>query len=74
MAVFFGDACGNVFAAGNTKRNTVICPRPMYALPSGKDSELPADHEGLDYTVRLYRPRAEILNGKWKFPEPQAVN
>jgi len=19
--------------------------------------------------VRLYRPRAEILNGKWKFPE-----
>jgi|SoiMethySBSTD1v2_1073268.scaffolds.fasta_scaffold974105_2 hypothetical protein len=22
---------------------------------------------------RLYRPRAEILNGTWKFPEPQAV-
>ena len=27
-----------------------------------------------NYTVRLYRPRAEILSGKWKFPEPQAVN
>jgi hypothetical protein len=27
-----------------------------------------------NYTVRLYRPRAEILNGTWKFPEPQAVN
>jgi hypothetical protein len=27
-----------------------------------------------NYTVRLYRPRAEILNGKWKFPEPQPVN
>jgi arylsulfatase len=25
------------------------------------------------YTVRLYRPRAEILNGKWKFPEAQPV-
>jgi hypothetical protein len=29
---------------------------------------------GWNYTVRLYRPRAEILNGKWKFPEAQAVN
>jgi hypothetical protein len=26
------------------------------------------------YTVRLYRPRPEILNGKWKFPEPQPVS
>jgi hypothetical protein len=23
--------------------------------------------------VRLYRPRAEILTGKWKFPEPRPV-
>jgi hypothetical protein len=29
---------------------------------------------GWNYTVRLYRPRAEILSGKWKFPEPQPVN
>ena len=28
---------------------------------------------GWNYTVRLYRPRKEILNGKWKFPEPQPV-
>jgi hypothetical protein len=28
---------------------------------------------GWNYTVRLYRPRAEILNGNWKFPEPQPV-
>ncbi|BCG86723.1 hypothetical protein MesoLj113c_28330 [Mesorhizobium sp. 113-3-9] len=27
--------------------------------------------KGWNYTVRLYRPRAEILDGKWKFPEPQ---
>jgi hypothetical protein len=30
--------------------------------------------KGWNYTVRLYRPRQEILDGKWKFPEPQAVN
>jgi hypothetical protein len=30
--------------------------------------------DGWNYTVRLYRPRAEILSGKWTFPEPQAVN
>jgi hypothetical protein len=29
---------------------------------------------GWNYTVRLYRPRAEILNGSWKFPEAQPVN
>ena len=29
--------------------------------------------KGWNYTVRLYRPRDEILNGKWKFPEPQSV-
>jgi len=30
--------------------------------------------KGWNYMVRLYRPRDEILNGKWKFPEAQAVN
>jgi hypothetical protein len=29
---------------------------------------------GWNYTVGLYRPRAEILNGKWKFPEAATVN
>jgi len=24
--------------------------------------------------VRLYRPRAEILNGTWKFPEAQPAS
>lgn len=26
---------------------------------------------GWNYTVRLYRPRTAILDGSWKFPEPQ---
>jgi hypothetical protein len=29
---------------------------------------------GWNYTVRLYRPRPEILDGTWKFPEARAMN
>jgi hypothetical protein len=29
--------------------------------------------KGWNYLVRLYRPRTEILSGRWKFPEPQPV-
>jgi hypothetical protein len=29
---------------------------------------------GWNYMVRLYRPRAEILNGTWKFPEAQPAS
>jgi hypothetical protein len=29
---------------------------------------------GWNYMVRLYRPRQQILDGKWKFPEAQAVD
>ena len=28
---------------------------------------------GWNYLVRLYRPRAEVLDGRWKFPEAQPV-
>ena len=27
--------------------------------------------KGWNYMVRLYRPRKEILDGTWKFPEAQ---
>ena len=30
--------------------------------------------QGWNYMVRLYRPRAELLNGKWQFPEAQPTN
>jgi len=30
--------------------------------------------KGWNYMVRLYRPRAEILNGTWKFPEAQPAS
>lgn len=40
----------------------------------GKISNCLPTMKGWNYTVRLYRPRAEILSGKWKFPEPVAAN
>jgi hypothetical protein len=30
--------------------------------------------KGWNYTVRLYRPRAEILSGNWQFPKPQPAS
>lgn len=27
--------------------------------------------DGWNYTVRLYRPRQEVLDGSWKFPDPE---
>ena len=30
--------------------------------------------KGWNYTVRLYRPRKEIIDGSWKFPQAQPVN
>lgn len=29
--------------------------------------------QGWNYTVRLYRPKAQVLSGAWTFPEPQPV-
>jgi hypothetical protein len=40
----------------------------------GKISNCLPIMKGWNYTVRLYRPRAEILDGSWKFPEPQPVS
>ncbi|WP_019447628.1 DUF1254 domain-containing protein [Cupriavidus sp. BIS7] len=42
----------------------------------GCDGKLPnclPTMKGWNYMVRLYRPRAEILTGKWSFPEAEPV-
>jgi hypothetical protein len=42
----------------------------------GCDGEIPnclPIMKGWNYTVRLYRPRAEILSGKWTFPKLEPV-
>jgi hypothetical protein len=41
-------------------------------LPKGND-ELSPDHVWQEDTVRLYRPRTEIIDGRWKFPEAHPV-
>jgi hypothetical protein len=40
----------------------------------GKISNCLPTLAGWNYMVRLYRPRAEVLSGAWKFPEAQRVN
>jgi hypothetical protein len=43
----------------------------------GCDSEIPnclPIMRGWNYTVRLFRPRPEILNGTWRFPEARPVS
>ena len=43
----------------------------------GCDGEIPnclPIRKSWDYTVRLFRPRPEILDGTWKFPEAQPVS
>ena len=39
----------------------------------GKIANCVPTMKGWNYMVRLYRPRDEILNGKWKFPEAKPV-
>ena len=46
--------------------------RPVRRLRR-QDSQLPADHAGLELHGAPLSPRPEILNGKWKFPEPQPM-
>jgi hypothetical protein len=38
-----------------------------------KQSNYIAISKGWNYTARLYRPRQEVLNGSWKFPEAQSA-
>jgi hypothetical protein len=40
----------------------------------GKISNCLPTVPGWNYMVRLFRPRAEVLNGKWKFPKARLVN
>jgi hypothetical protein len=40
----------------------------------GKISNCLPTPAGWNYIVRLYRPRAEVLSGVWKFPEAQRVH
>jgi hypothetical protein len=42
------------------------------SVASSSPNHLPIT-PGWNYIVRLYRPRKEVLNGAWKFPEARPV-
>jgi len=60
----------NLTAAKSADGSTVV----QFGGCDGKIPNCLPIMKGWNYTVRLYRPRAEILNGKWKFPEPKPVS
>ena len=77
------DKEGDNFDGGKTYRLTVPANAPVNEGGSvtvqfgGCDGQIPnclPTMPGWNYMVRLYRPRAEILNGTWKFPEAEPVN
>jgi hypothetical protein len=46
---------------------------PAVAYGAGKTANCLPIKSGWNYTVRLYRPRQETLDGIWKFPEVQPL-
>jgi hypothetical protein len=59
---------------------SVVDPKPTFdvlhfrgRLPAKLPNCVPI-MKGWNYMVRLYRPRAEVLGGRWKFPEAEPVN
>jgi len=59
----------NITAAKNTDGSVSV----QFGGCDGKIPNCLPVMKGWNYTVRLYRPRPEILSGKWKFPEPEPV-
>ena len=49
-----------------------MAKRTLHALTFLAPNMLPIT-PGWNYLVRLYRPRAEVLDGTWKFPEATLV-
>ena len=66
----------NAYSVNNitAKKNTDGSVAVQFGGCDGKISNCLLTMPGWNYIVRLFRPRAEVLNGKWKFPEAQLVN
>lgn len=63
-------ALNNVTAKRSNDGSIVI----QFGGCDGKTANCLPIMPGWNYTVRLYRPSAEILNGTWKFPEAQPAS
>ena len=70
---FFEKNPGNAYSVNNitAKKNADGGVNIQFGGCDGKVPNCLPITEGWNYAVRMYRPRAEILNGKWKFPEAQ---
>ena len=63
-------ALNNITAKPNADGSTTI----QFGGCDGKVANCLPTTSGWNYLVRLYRPRAEILNGTWTFPQARAAN
>ena len=70
---FFEKNSGNAYSVNNitAKKDADGGVSIQFGGCDGKVPNCLPITEGWNYAVRMYRPRAEILNGKWKFPEAQ---
>lgn len=68
---FFEENPYNAYALNNItgKKNDDGTITVQFGGCDGKIPNCLPTMAGWNYMVRLYRPRSEILNGKWKFPE-----
>src|SRR6266404_159077 len=66
----------NAYSVNNitAKKNADGSVAVQFGGCDGKISNCLPTMPGWNYMVRLFLPRAEVLNGKWKFPEAQLVN
>jgi hypothetical protein len=63
----------NVPGSVTAKKNSDGAVATQFGGCDGKIANCLPIMPGWNYTVRLYRPRPEILNGFWKFPEAQPL-
>jgi hypothetical protein len=66
----------NVYAVNNitAKKGTDGSVAIQFGGCDGETPNCLATMKDWNYTVRLFRPRPEILDGTWKFPETQPVS
>lgn len=72
---YFEENSQNAYTINNltAKRNADGSITVQFGACDGKVPNCLPITSGWNYMVRLYRPRAEILNGSWRFPEAQPV-
>src|SRR6266850_2553349 len=66
----------NAYSVNNitAKKNADGSVAIQFGGCDGKISNCLPTMPGWNYMVRLFRPRAEVLNGNWKFPEAHLAN